>query len=109
MAQLPRARLPPPGLYINTLSVLFADQLVGARGGAVRFTSVVLLCSGQTTAERRSRREVGSALAEHVRRSQQAALHLEASVPADAVRVGQTTKRCRYCQPVGRTYGWAAP
>ena len=75
-------------IYINTLSVLFTDQLVGAMGGAVRVTSVVLSCTHETASERLSRREVGSALAEHVRRSQQAAVRLEAYVPADAVRVG---------------------
>lgn len=74
-------------IYTNTASVLSVDWIVSAMGGEVRVTSVLLSCSDRIAGERLAKREIASALSEHVDRSNQASIHLEASAPGSVARV----------------------
>ncbi|RDV45677.1 adenylyl-sulfate kinase [Leifsonia sp. ku-ls] len=64
-------------IYTNTVSVLQLPALTAALGGEVRAVPVLLTASDATAAERLGRREVGSALAEHLERSAAAAARLD--------------------------------
>lgn len=64
-------------IYTNTVSVLQLPALAAALGGEVRAVPVLLTASDATAAERLGRREIGSALAEHIDRSAAAAAQLD--------------------------------
>ncbi|MBK4348986.1 adenylyl-sulfate kinase [Lacisediminihabitans changchengi] len=63
-------------IYTNTVSVLQMRPLVAALGGKVRGVGVLLVASDETARSRLTRREIGSALDEHVQRSSAAARQL---------------------------------
>lgn len=74
-------------IYTNTVSVLEADLIARAMGGAPRITSV-LLTAGDATARRRlTAREIGSQLEPHVARGAAMARRLDAAAPASVVRI----------------------
>jgi predicted ATPase len=56
-------------IFTNTVSVLEIPALSAALGGNVRCAAVLLTSSDETAARRLARREIGTALDEHVRRS----------------------------------------
>lgn len=64
-------------IYTNTVSILQAPPLSAALGANVRVTCILLTATDATAAERLARREIGSALQEHVERSNQRAIELE--------------------------------
>jgi hypothetical protein len=72
-------------IYTNTVSVLQLPALTAALGGEVCAVPVLLTASDTTAAERLGRREVGSALAEHLERSAAAAARLDKT--AGALRI----------------------
>lgn len=63
-------------IYTNTVSVLQMGPLIAALGGNVRSVGVLLTASDVTARSRLARREIGSALDEHVQRSTAAARQL---------------------------------
>lgn len=69
-------------IFTNTVSVLEIASLSAALGGNVRSFGVVLTATDQTTAQRLARREIGTALDEHIERSKLAAARLDASSSA---------------------------
>ncbi|GAA4147176.1 adenylyl-sulfate kinase [Leifsonia shinshuensis] len=66
-------------IFTNTVSVLQLPALVSALGGEVRAFPVLLTSTDGTAAERLARREIGSALEEHVERSRTAAARLDSA------------------------------
>jgi hypothetical protein len=64
-------------IYTNTVSILELPALTEALGGEVRPVAVLLTASDETAKERLGRREIGSALAEHLERSAAAAARLD--------------------------------
>lgn len=74
-------------VYTNTNSVINSDALRSAVGGRPRVIGVLLTASDGTVRERLARREIGSALDEHVQRSRRAADRLDGSAPSWVVRV----------------------
>jgi hypothetical protein len=64
-----------------------AAELKQALAGEVQVTGALLTATDDTTRERLGRREIGSALDWHVRRSRKAAEELEAESPAAVARV----------------------
>ncbi len=72
-------------IFTNTVSILEIPALLSALGGAVRPFAVLLTASHQTAAERLARREVGTALEEHIERSRRAAQTLDADRTAHRV------------------------
>ncbi|MGZ0066619.1 AAA family ATPase [Microbacterium arborescens] len=64
-------------IFTNTVSVLEIPALSAALGGNVRCAAVLLTSSDETAARRLARREIGTALDEHVRRSEAAARRLD--------------------------------
>lgn len=73
-------------IYVNTVSVLEAPMVVRAMGGGTA-ASVLLTAADDTAAVRLARREIGSALGTHVRRSTAMAAHLRREATADVVQV----------------------
>ncbi len=74
-------------IYTNTVSVRFVESLTAAMGDEPRVTAV-LLTAGDLTARRRlARREIGTALEQHVERSDRAARELEELSPEWVRRV----------------------
>jgi len=73
-------------IYTNTVSVLQIAELSAALGGEVRSTAVLLTATDAAAAARLAKREIGTALAEHVTRSAAAAQRLDESAE-HAVRV----------------------
>lgn len=69
-------------IFTNTVSILEVPALTAALGGEVRSVAVLLTASDETTEERLARREIGSALAEHIERSAAAAARLDTAVGA---------------------------
>lgn len=65
-------------IFTNTVSVLHMPALVAALGTDVRAFGVLLTADDSTAAARLAQREVGSALADHIRRSGIAAARLDA-------------------------------
>jgi hypothetical protein len=63
-------------LYTNTVSVLQIPTLVAALGTDVRSFGVLLTATDTTAAQRLARREIGTALEEHLERSVIAAAKL---------------------------------
>ncbi len=74
-------------IYANTVSVRFVDELTAAMGDDPRVTAVLLTADDVTARQRLARREIGSALEQHVVRSDLAARELEALSPAWVHRV----------------------
>lgn len=73
-------------IYVNTVSVLEAPMVLRAVGGG-RASAVLLTADDATAKVRLGRREIGSALEEHVRRSAAMAGRLQAQAGAQVVRV----------------------
>ncbi|MFL0564291.1 adenylyl-sulfate kinase [Microbacterium sp. 179-I 1D1 NHS] len=73
-------------IFTNTVSVLQVAELEAALGGEVRSTAVLLTSTDAVAAERLAKREIGTALEEHVARSAAAARRLDEAVE-EAVRV----------------------
>lgn len=73
-------------IFTNTVSVLQVAELEAALGGDVRSTAVLLTSTDAVAAERLAKREIGTALEEHVARSAAAARRLDAGAP-DAIRI----------------------
>ncbi|MEJ5913128.1 hypothetical protein [Pseudokineococcus sp. 1T1Z-3] len=73
-------------IYVNTVSVLEAAMVLRAMGGGAA-TAVLLTADDDTAAARLGQREIGSALATHVRRSTAMAEHLQREADADVIRV----------------------
>lgn len=76
-------------IYTNTASVLdeVMQRLTAAMGDDPRVVAVLLTCTDHTAFQRLSRREVGSTLDEHLRRSAEMAELLEAELPQWVYRV----------------------
>lgn len=74
-------------IYTNTVSVRFVPELTAAMGDDPSVTAVLLTSSDATARERLTRREIGSALRQHVERSDAAARSLEALAPPSVHRV----------------------
>lgn len=74
-------------IYTNTVSVLEMATLSAALGGEVTAVGILLTSSDEATRERLAAREIGSGLAEHVRRSYIAARRLEQQAPVQVHRV----------------------
>ncbi len=74
-------------VYTNTVSVLVTDDLVEAMGDKPSATAVLLCADDDTARERLSQREIGTALAWHVQRSDHMAQRLEAGAPPWVHRV----------------------
>lgn len=72
-------------IFTNTVSVLEIPALSAALGGPVRSFGVLLTATDETAAERLGRREVGTALDEHIARSKHAAARLDAATTAHTV------------------------
>lgn len=73
-------------IFTNTVSVLQVAELEAALGGDARSTAVLLTSTDAVAAERLAKREIGTALEEHVARSAAAARRLDVGAP-DAVRI----------------------
>ncbi len=74
-------------IYTNTVSVLESELVVGAMGGNVTTTGVLLTAADEIANQRLSGREIGSEYAAHVARGTAAARHLATAAPAWVVRV----------------------
>ena len=76
-------------IYTNTAAVFpdVMDRLLGALGGGLGVHAVLLQANTETVTSRLAQREIGSALESHVKRSQRAALELDAAAPAWVRRV----------------------
>jgi GNAT superfamily N-acetyltransferase len=76
-------------IYTNTASVLAVEmrRLTAAMGDDPEVIAVLLTCTDETACERLSRREVGSTVDEHLRRSDDMAKLLEADAPRWVHRV----------------------
>ncbi len=66
-------------IFTNTVSVLQVDALVAALGVEARPFAVLLTATDATAARRLGKREIGTALAEHIDRSNLAARRLDAA------------------------------
>lgn len=66
-------------IFTNTVSVLRIAELTAALGGETRASAVLLTATDATAAQRLVRRETGTALAEHIDRSNRAARRLDAA------------------------------
>ena len=64
-------------VYVNTVSVLEPSMVLRAIGGSARVSGVLLTTTDETAHARLARREVGTALDLHVRRSATMAAHLD--------------------------------
>ncbi|MFG2039918.1 hypothetical protein [Dactylosporangium sp. NPDC048998] len=74
-------------IYTNTVSVRFIDSLTRAMGDDPKVTAVLLTSSDATARQRLIRREIGTALEQHIERSDIAARELEKAVPPWVHRV----------------------
>ncbi len=74
-------------IYTNTVSILEPDLIARAMGGTPRITSVLLTADDATARHRLRTREIGVQLDAHLHRGAIMATHLDASAPADAVRI----------------------
>ncbi|MDH6195125.1 ABC-type glutathione transport system ATPase component [Mycobacterium frederiksbergense] len=76
-------------IYTNTASVLgeVTDQLTSAMGDNPRVFAVLLTCTDETARQRLSRREIGTALNEHLERSAEAASLLDSDSPGQVRRL----------------------
>lgn len=82
-------------IFTNTVSVLQLSPLIAALGVRVRSFAVLLTATDATAAQRLGQREIGSALEEHIDRSNRAAQRLDgadgtvARVSTDGRSVGE--------------------
>ena len=74
-------------IYTNTVSVRFVEALTAAMGDEPRVTAVLLTAGDPTARQRLARREIGTALEQHVERSDRAARELEELSPEWVRRV----------------------
>jgi hypothetical protein len=74
-------------IYTNTVSVRFVDALTTAMGDNPRVTAVLLTADDRTARQRLARREIGTALDQHVERSDRATRELEKLSPEWVHRV----------------------
>ncbi|MEV8266834.1 adenylyl-sulfate kinase [Microbacterium sp. NPDC076911] len=72
-------------IYTNTVSVLQIPTLVAALGPDVRSFGALLTATDTTAAQRLAQREIGSALEEHIERSNLAAARLDAANTAHTI------------------------
>jgi hypothetical protein len=96
-------------IYTNTVAVLESAMITGAMGGHVRPIGVLLTAGEQTAAERLRRRERGSELETHLRRSAEAAALLDDQAPDGVHRVptdGRTVSEV--AEHLVALTGWAA-
>jgi predicted kinase len=94
-------------VYTNTVSVLERDLVVGAMGGTVTTTAVLLTVDDEIANQRLSGREIASQYEAHVARGTAAARYLQGAAPPWVLRV-QTDGRSVIevaRDVVGRT-GW---
>ncbi|EIC06727.1 hypothetical protein GCM10023065_02860 [Microbacterium laevaniformans] len=66
-------------IFTNTVSVLQVTELKAALGGETHSSAVLLTSTDTTAAHRLAQREIGTALAEHIDRSNLAARRLDAA------------------------------
>lgn len=79
-------------IFTNTVSVLQIPSLTAAIGEPVHPFGVLLTANDETTMDRLARREIGTALEEHIERSKLAATRLDASSTAYRVNTdGRST------------------
>lgn len=104
-------------IYTNTVSILEPDMIVSALSQAagaaappaVQLTGVLLTASDDTVAPRLGRREQGSQLALHLRRSVAAAARLEERAPAGTMRVRTDRRSVRdIATEVTAATGWCS-
>lgn len=69
-------------VYTNTMSVRLIDELAAAMGDNPRVTAVLLTSSDTTARQRLARREIGSALQQHIERGDVIARQLDEMTPA---------------------------
>lgn len=94
-------------IYTNTVSVLVTEDLAAALDDDVTVTAVLLRADDDTTRQRLSLREVGSALELHVRRSRERAEQLDAQSPAWVHRVDTDLRRVTdVAQEIIALTGW---
>lgn len=94
-------------IYTNTNSVLDSGVLLDAVGGRPRAIAVLLTAADAEVQDRLARREIGSALEEHIERSRRAAARLEASAPSWVLRIstnGRSTPSI--ARELGDLTGW---
>lgn len=75
-------------IYVNTVSILEPDLVVGAVGGRASVTSILLTASDAEVHDRLGGREAGSELQLHLDRSRRSAEVLEQQALAGTHRVG---------------------
>jgi hypothetical protein len=68
-------------IYTNTVSVRFTGRLAAAMGDSPRIIAVLLTAGDATARQRLARREIGTALQQHVERSDRAARELDQLSP----------------------------
>lgn len=96
-------------VFTNTVSVLYADELVRALDAPTRVVSVLLTASDETAGRRLAAREIGSQLDPHLERSARAAVRLERDAPPAVVRIGTDGRRVvDIAADVVAATGWAA-
>ncbi|MGI5341346.1 hypothetical protein ACQEVS_30055 [Streptomyces sp. CA-181903] len=95
-------------IYTNTVSVLEGGLFRRALGGgSLRLVRVLLTASDETAAARLARRESGTQLTAHIRRSHAAARRLDAETPAGTVRVATDGRQVReIAREVVGVAGW---
>jgi len=92
-------------IFTNTVSVLQMPSLTDALGTDVRSFGVLLTASDDTAAGRLAKREIGTALAEHVERSRAAAARLDTD--STVYRVSTDGRSVRdIAQEVLEVAGW---
>jgi prophage DNA circulation protein len=74
-------------IYTNTTSVQFVDELTTAMGDNPEVTAVLLTANDATARQRLAKREIGTALAQHIERSDKAARRLDQQSPAWVHRI----------------------
>lgn len=72
-------------IFTNTVSVLQMPALTAALGENVRAFGVLLTASDESAAERLAQREIGTALEEHIERSNRAAVRLDDESTVDRI------------------------
>lgn len=94
-------------IYTNTVSILEPDLVIGAMGGDVATTGVLLTAEDATANARLRGREIGSQYEAHVARSAVAARHLAAAAPAWVHRVATDDRSViEVAAQVVRLTGW---
>jgi len=93
-------------IYVNTVSVLEAQMVLRAMEGGTA-AAVLLTADDDTAAARLGRREIGSALDEHVHRSTTMAARLQSEAGVDVMRVSTDGRSVtEIAHEVLQTCGW---